>query len=294
MPAADTPFFFDVAGAQLLGVATMTAPSASVGVVVVVGGPQYRVGSHRQFVHLSRALAKRGVASLRFDYRGMGDSDGELAGFEDVASDIRGAIDAFLRRAPGVERVVLWGLCDGATASAFYGSSDDRVAGLALYNPWVRTVAGEAKTMLTRYYLRRFADPSFWRKAFKGGVRWREAIGDVSVRINAVRGPTRMPGAAERSLPERFAAGLEGFDRPVLIALSGNDFVATEFKAQGAASGALGRALARPNVDVVEFATADHTFSDAATLERGIAATVDWLHAQFGTAAGAFRTMEAS
>jgi dienelactone hydrolase len=29
--------------------------------VIVVGGPQYRVGSHRQFLQLARALAAEGV-----------------------------------------------------------------------------------------------------------------------------------------------------------------------------------------------------------------------------------------
>ena len=47
------------------------ASRADIGVVIVVGGPQYRVGSHRQFVTLARALAASGVPALRFDYRGM-------------------------------------------------------------------------------------------------------------------------------------------------------------------------------------------------------------------------------
>ena len=48
------------------GVATLP-----IAVLVVVGGPQYRVGSHRQFVSLARALARQGMTTVRFDYRGM-------------------------------------------------------------------------------------------------------------------------------------------------------------------------------------------------------------------------------
>ena len=53
--------------------------SAPVGVLIIVGGPQYRVGSHRQFVKLSRALSQHNIASMRLDSSGMGDSSGSKA-----------------------------------------------------------------------------------------------------------------------------------------------------------------------------------------------------------------------
>jgi len=55
---------------------------AACGVLIVVGGPQYRVGSHRQFLLLSRRLAAEGHPVMRFDYRGMGDASGAMRGFE--------------------------------------------------------------------------------------------------------------------------------------------------------------------------------------------------------------------
>ena len=53
---------FSCAGEHLLGiVAAPAAPvSAPLGVLIIVGGPQYRAGSHRQFVSLSRGLASAG------------------------------------------------------------------------------------------------------------------------------------------------------------------------------------------------------------------------------------------
>src|SRR6185312_9356840 len=153
------------------------------GVVIVVGGPQYRVGSHRQFVLLARALANAGIACLRFDYRGMGDAEGPFVGFTDVGADIGAAVDAFLARVPTLERIVLWGLCDGATASVFHAAADPRIAGLALFNPWVRTQAGEAKTALKHYYARRLADPAFWRKLAAGRLRWRDSARDLGRRL---------------------------------------------------------------------------------------------------------------
>ena len=83
----------------------------------MVGGPQYRVGSHRQFVLLARDLAADGFPVFRFDYRGMGDSEGEFRGFEHVEDDIAAAVEAFRSASPGLREIVLWGLCDGTRTS---------------------------------------------------------------------------------------------------------------------------------------------------------------------------------
>ena len=41
---------FDCCGERLVGVLAEPAAFSKLGLVLVVGGPQYRVGSHRQFV----------------------------------------------------------------------------------------------------------------------------------------------------------------------------------------------------------------------------------------------------
>ena len=92
----EEPLCIESQGERLIGVLhrPQTPGNLTRGVVVVVGGPQYRIGSHRQFVLLARSLAARGTPVLRFDLAGMGDSGGEFAGFERSAADIRAAIDA--------------------------------------------------------------------------------------------------------------------------------------------------------------------------------------------------------
>ena len=69
--------------------------TADTGVLIIVGGPQYRVGSHRQFVKLSRFLAMQHIPSMRLDSSGMGDSSGEKVEFYQQHTDIKLAIDAF-------------------------------------------------------------------------------------------------------------------------------------------------------------------------------------------------------
>ena len=99
---------------ELVGVLASPERAAARGVLIVVGGPQYRAGSHRQFTLLARELAAGQIASFRFDYRGMGDSSGAARSFERAGEDIACAIDRFLERAPQVKEVVIWGLCDAA------------------------------------------------------------------------------------------------------------------------------------------------------------------------------------
>ncbi len=52
-------------------------------VLLLHGLTASRIESHRFFVHLARALAARGIAALRFDFRGSGDSEGE---FQDMTA----------------------------------------------------------------------------------------------------------------------------------------------------------------------------------------------------------------
>ena len=129
---AERVLLFTCQGLSLPGILHPGAPGASRGVLVVVGGPQYRVGSHRQFVLLARDLAAAGVPVLRFDCRGMGDAEGEFPGFEDLDADLAAAIDAFFTQVPSLREVVIWGLCDAASAALFYAGSDARVRGLVL------------------------------------------------------------------------------------------------------------------------------------------------------------------
>ena len=46
-------------------------------VLMIVGGPQTRVGSHRLYVQFARKISEKGFAVFRFDYEGIGDSEGK-------------------------------------------------------------------------------------------------------------------------------------------------------------------------------------------------------------------------
>lgn len=275
---------FGPAGEEMLGILHAGAPHARRGVLVVVGGPQYRVGSHRQFLLLARHLARDGVSVLRFDYRGMGDSGGARRDFEAVSEDIRMAIDAFIERSPGLDEVVIWGLCDAAAAALMYAGGDRRVAGLVLLNPWVRTEEGIARAYLRHYYLQRLASPGFWAGLLRGRfnpMASARSLWGMIARAGG-RGPEPVredAGAvpADAPLPVRMAAGWRRFPGPILVILSGDDLTAAEFRDVAATSPAWRGLLEEPRVTVRELPGANHTFSRAEWRDRVADWTSSWV-----------------
>jgi exosortase A-associated hydrolase 1 len=263
---------------KLIGVLSLPERSEQVGVVIVVGGPQYRVGSHRQFVLLARALANAGYPVLRFDYRGMGDSGGERRNFEEVGLDIGSAIDALQRCEPSVERIVLWGLCDAASAILLYlgETNDDRVAGACLVNPWVRDQASLARTHVKHYYLQRLMQRDFWTKLVSGRLGVVTVVPELfrTLRTASARDTSPMNG---RTFQQRMASAAGRFGGRVLLILSGNDYTAKEFTEHVTRSHDWTSMLASPTVEVIELPTADHTFSQSVDREEAESRTLGWM-----------------
>lgn len=281
MSGKESVLGFSCEGEPLVGILAEPAAGApaEVGVVIVVGGPQYRAGSHRQFTLLARHLAAHGFAALRFDYRSMGDSGGAPRDFLGVNADVGAAIDALQAARPGVKRVVLWGLCDAASAALLYleAGRDDRVAGVVLLNPWVRSAASLAQAHVKHYYWRRLREPSFWLKLLRGGVGGK-AIAALARNLKLARGAGGSPSADARSFQDRMAAGLRDFDRPALLILSGDDYTAREFSLHAESSPAWRGLLDAGRVQRHDLPQADHTFSDPAQSAEVENATLNWLH----------------
>jgi len=268
---------FDCEGERLAGILAepATGEPAEVGVVIVVGGPQYRVGSHRQFTLLARHLAGSGFAVLRFDYRSMGDSPGAARDFLGVDADIGAAIAALLAARPALKRVALWGLCDAASAALLYLDStrDPRVAGVALLNPWARSAATLAQTHVKHYYWRRLREKAFWLKLLRGGVGL-TALRGLAGNLRLARGAGK---AQPRSFQDRMAAGLRDFTGSTLLVLSGDDYTAREFNLHAQGSPAWAGLLDGERVRLETLAEADHTFSDLGQAARVEAVTLNWL-----------------
>lgn len=270
---------FRLADERLLGIVATPEEPSDCGVLIVVGGPQYRVGSHRQFLLLSRRLAAAGYPVMRFDYRGMGDSSGAMRTFEDVADDIGAALDAFEQSCSTIRRVVLWGLCDAASSALLYVHSarDSRIAGLALLNPWVRSEASLAQTHIKHYYGQRVLQREFWIKLLSGRLRVVESVRGLMSNALKARGPGNSAQNESRPFQDRMAEGLKQFSGRVLLILSGEDYTAKEFLEYAGSNKAWSGLVSADRISRVDLPHADHTFSAQALRLQVEDATLDWL-----------------
>jgi exosortase A-associated hydrolase 1 len=260
----------------LVGILHVPRQSNGLGVVIVVGGPSYRVGSHRQFVLLARRLAGAGHPVLRFDYRGMGDSSGAARTFEAVQQDIEAAVQSFAEQLPELRRVALWGLCDAATAICMAAPKLPRIAGVVLLNPWVRSEGTLARTQVKSYYGNRVLSRDFWRKVLSLRFDFKKSLGEFGGALRR----TLQRGAGDRestTLSARLLRGLTQVHGSILVVLSGNDLTAAEFREAVAEAGEWKKITARPDFVRHDLAAANHTFSKREWYEQVERWTLEWL-----------------
>lgn len=107
------------------------------GVILYNAGIVHRIGPHRLNVKIARALAARGVPSLRFDLSGLGDSAPAPSGssWAQSQADLSAAMTQ-LSNAGAATRFVLVGLCSGADNAYRAAIADNRIAGVVLIDPY--------------------------------------------------------------------------------------------------------------------------------------------------------------
>jgi pimeloyl-ACP methyl ester carboxylesterase len=102
-----------------------------------------RIGPHRINVKIARALADRGVAALRFDLAGHGDSRSSAVEGDyrrQAAAALSAAMEC-VQRELGISRFIVIGICSGAMHAFRVAEVDRRVVGLLLFDGhWYRTI----------------------------------------------------------------------------------------------------------------------------------------------------------
>lgn len=103
-------------------------------IVILNAGIIHRVGANRMHVEAARLFARSGLAAVRFDLSGLGDTPPrrEAASLIEGCMADCGEVLDWLEAEQGIDRVVLFGLCAGADHSVLYAGRDPRVAGVVL------------------------------------------------------------------------------------------------------------------------------------------------------------------
>jgi uncharacterized protein len=204
----------DSAGEKLFGVWSEpdSPPRLPAVVVTLHGWGGYRVGPHRFMVKLSRALASAGVSSLRFDFRGRGDSTGDekLATLDTMIDDACRASEFARRRAPGCA-VTLWGLCSGGNVAIGAATLDRDVRNLILLStlPFVPDKISAERVARAQAqagnYFRKLFRPATWKKLFTGAVNFRAVKKALFGAPAKAAGESRDPKDSARDILAAFA-----------------------------------------------------------------------------------------
>ncbi len=216
------PLTFSCEGAALA--ATLDDPGGRIGLLLVTGGAQTRIGSHRMYERLAGSLAESGVCCLRFDRRGVGDSEGEDGGFRGSAADIAAAVAAFRAESPSLGKLYGFGLCDGASAIALFGDQAG-LDGLVLVNPWLVEAEADAPppAAIRSHYRRRLLSLDGWKKILSGSVDYRKLLRGIA----KIARP-----AAEASLAAEIAEALARHRLPAHLLLATGDATAVAAAAE--------------------------------------------------------------
>lgn len=230
-------FLFECNAMQLAG--TIDHGPEACGLLIVTGGNEVRSGPWGSQAKLAERIAASGFPVMRFDRRGVGDSEGENTGFTGSADDLEAALIAFRNKAPALRRIVAFGNCDAASALMLAGGKGCN--SLVLANPWTFEPQPETAPDITEsnpseeparpmppsairaHYLRRLTDPR---------AIWRLLTGKVAItKMASSLAEAAMPDAPPSSLAQQMGEGLNRFAGPVTILLAERDRTAQAFLA---------------------------------------------------------------
>ncbi len=249
---------FDCEGAMLAG--SFDEGTQSAALLIVSGGNEIRCGAHAGQAAMAAHFAALGYPVLRYDRRGIGDSEGDNAGFEGSAADIAAAVTALRQNAPGVARIVAFGNCDAASALALFhaGLGIDH---LVLANPWVieaqeqkddATPAPSAAAIRARYWAR-LKNPRSIIDLFSGKINLRKLAGGLARAAQS---------QAPSGLATRMAEALTASNTQIALLIAERDTTALAFMADWK-SPVFAPVRQRSNVALASIDSASHSFAEA-------------------------------
>ena len=236
-------------------------------IIMITGGPQVRAGSHRLYVQLSRFLCEHNWPSLRFDYEGMGDSEGDFVGFQYTESSITAAMNFLQNKFKSKLNFIIWSLCDGATAATLYSVKHPQyINGLILCNPFVLTEQGLAQSTILHYYSKRLFNKQFLQKLVRLKLDLKSTIKSLYGYFKHAQFFKNVKSdcleSVEKKLPDMVIDSLNNFEKPIRIILSTDDIVAKNFQDELKKNKVIHKEYKINKIKNYIIKGADHTFVD--------------------------------
>jgi pimeloyl-ACP methyl ester carboxylesterase len=259
------------AGGRLLGIVTLPpqrrddAPAC----LFLNAGVVHRIGPHRINVKIARALAEIGIASIRIDLSGLGDSapaPGAVHSGEQTVLDLQDAM-AHLEQTLGIRRFIVFGLCSGSVHAYWLAQKDERIVGVTMFDSYVFPTF---KTHLLRRWSRLRTLP--WGELARKPLHW-------------LRRPQQVEQSGESStdqhmrLPTRteFARAMNALTaRGVSVYLYYSASFLEKFNYAGQLRDNFGNAPFMSRIRYDYETDVDHTVTSLHAQRKVVASVVDW------------------
>jgi len=263
MEIPSIPVVFDnKQGLKLFGILHLPEGRAAgdTAIVILSPGIKSRVAPHRLYVKMARKFVEAGYPVLRFDFYGLGDSEGEVE--VEQTADLYGSIQVgryvddtlaaldWLESEHGIGRFILSGLCGGAITGLFAGARDRRVdAIISLGIPVIldsTKFRGMASQFLTSReldewrtgYLRNLLNLQSWTRLLTFKSDYRALVRSFTVPLRKLFGKPgdekpSAPAATEDNFNDLFPEAFEDFvarPRKMLLLFGEDDRLFFEFE----------------------------------------------------------------
>jgi len=287
---------FECEGCQLYG--TLRRPeglvsSSDTGVVILNQGPLDRSGTHQISTKIVKRFNAFSIPTLQFDARGVGESEGDWATpvegepihqlyrriFEGAWKRDTAAAIEFLQSETGVKRILLVGLCGGASTALHVGALHPSVQGMAMVGMPVRVVEDSVdgrtdsyiRSEAARYFEKAFA-PKAWKRFITFQTDYR-TLRRLATRwlSDRLRGRAEDTTLVSRDIIESFHTAVHA-SRRMLFVYGENDYLWTEFRDLFLPS----YSPERHGFDLKTIPAANHTLTEAEWQEQLYAALSNW------------------
>jgi pimeloyl-ACP methyl ester carboxylesterase len=252
--------FLNDAGYRLHGMLHAPDPALARGICILMLSPgiKGRVGPHRLYLKLAERLVPMGFHLLRFDFHGLGDSEGELT--EDVMADMYNTIQGgryvddtiaamqWMQSMHGIRHFVGSGLCGGSITALLAAAKDRRIESLlGIGLPvildggaanWGRFLTQQQRMQAKHGFFARLLRPQSWWNVVSGRANYR-VIWRILLQVfgyNRKAGTTAHSAAAALPVDDTNPLFAPAFfelidsNRPALLIYSGADRLQSQFE----------------------------------------------------------------